>query len=83
MDFNRRNFLKGVSLAAFAGAAAPSRLVAEGTTLVAPIMGQAVGTAAALAVEKGVLPRGLYTDKALLKELQKRLMDDDCSLPHL
>ena len=46
------------------------------------IMGQAVGTAAALAVEKGVLPRGLYTDKALLKELQKRLMDDDCFLPH-
>ena len=38
MDFNRRNFLKGVSLAAFAGAAAPSRLVAEGTTLVAPGM---------------------------------------------
>ena len=46
------------------------------------IMGQAVGTAAALAVEKGVLPRGLYADKALLKELQKRLMDDDCFLPH-
>ena len=46
------------------------------------IMGQAVGTAAALAVEKGVMPRGVYTDKALLKELQNRLMDDDCFLPH-
>ena len=46
------------------------------------IMGQAVGTAAALAVEKGVLPRGVYADKALLKELQNRLMDDDCFLPH-
>lgn len=45
------------------------------------IMGQAVGTAAQLAVEKGVLPRGIYTDKTLLKELQKRLMDDDCFLP--
>ena len=46
------------------------------------IMGQAVGTAAALAVEKGVLPRGVYADKSLLKELQNRLMDDDCFLPH-
>ena len=47
------------------------------------IMGQAVGTAAALAVEKGVAPRGIYEDKALLRELQKRLMDDDCFLPGL
>jgi len=46
------------------------------------IMGQAVGTAAALAVEKGVTPRGVYADKSLLKELQNRLMDDDCFLPH-
>jgi hypothetical protein len=47
------------------------------------VMGQAVGTAAALAVEKGVDPAGVYEDKALLKELQKRLMDDDCFLPGL
>lgn len=47
------------------------------------IMGQAVGTAAALAVEKGVDPAGIYEDKALLHELQKRLMDDDCFLPGL
>ncbi len=47
------------------------------------LMGQAVGTAAALAVEKGVMPRGIYADKSLLKELQRRLMDDDCFLPHL
>ena len=46
------------------------------------IMGQAVGTAAALAVEKGVMPRGVYSDKSILKELQRRLMDDDCFLPH-
>ncbi len=46
------------------------------------LMGQAVGTAAALAVEKGVSPRGVYADKSLLKELQRRLMDDDCFLPH-
>ena len=47
------------------------------------VMGQAVGTAAALAAEKGVDPAGVYEDKALLKELQKRLMDDDCFLPGL
>ncbi len=47
------------------------------------VMGQAVGTAAALAVEKGVAPRGVYEDKALLHELQRRLMDDDCFLPGL
>ncbi len=47
------------------------------------IMGQAVGTAAALAVEKGISPRGIYEDKALLRELQRRLMDDDCFLPGL
>ena len=37
MDFNRRNFLKGISLMAFAGAASP-RLMAEGTTLALPEM---------------------------------------------
>ena len=37
MDLNRRGFLKGLSLAAFAGAAAP-RLGAEGTTFVLPEM---------------------------------------------
>ena len=47
------------------------------------VMGQAVGTAAALAAEKGVDPAGVYEDKALLKELQKRLLDDDCFLPGL
>ena len=37
MDFNRRNFLKGVSLAAFAGAAGGVAR-AEGTTLALPEM---------------------------------------------
>ena len=37
MNFNRRDFLKGVSIAAFAGAT-PSSLVAEGTTLFVPDM---------------------------------------------
>ena len=37
MDFNRRNFLKGISLTAFAGAAGGA-VRAEGTTLVRPEM---------------------------------------------
>ena len=45
------------------------------------VMGQACGTAAALAVKHGVLPRGVWADKALLKELQRQLMEDDCFLP--
>ncbi|MBQ7189857.1 MAG: FAD-dependent oxidoreductase [Kiritimatiellae bacterium] len=45
------------------------------------VIGQACGTAAALALAKGVDPRGVYTDKNLLRELQRQLMDDDCFLP--
>jgi len=47
------------------------------------VMGQAVGTAAAIAVKAGVDPRGVYTDKALLRRLQADLMEDDCFLPGL
>lgn len=43
------------------------------------ILGQAVGTAAALAVENGLTPRGVYQQK--LEELQQRLMGSDCYLP--
>ena len=43
MDFNRRNFLKGVSLAAFAGAAGGGMARAEGTTLVLPEMAKGRG----------------------------------------
>ncbi|HUS48402.1 MAG TPA: FAD-dependent oxidoreductase [Phycisphaerae bacterium] len=41
-------------------------------------MGQAVGTAAAMAVQKGVLPRGLLE---WIGELQQALLRDDCYLP--
>lgn len=47
------------------------------------VIGQACGTAAALAIAKGVDPRGVYADKNLLRELQRQLMDDDCFLPGL
>lgn len=43
------------------------------------IMGQACGTAAALAVKNGMLPRDIYT--SMIPELQRQLMDDDCWLP--
>ena len=42
-------------------------------------MGQAIGTAAAMAVEKGTTPRGIYNDH--IKELKSVLMADDCYLP--
>jgi len=47
--------------------------------LTCSILGQAVGTAAALAVKHGLSPRGVYERK--LVELQNQLMDDDCFLP--
>ncbi len=42
-------------------------------------VGQAVGTAAAIAVREGRLPREIYPDH--MDELQQTLMDDDCYLP--
>lgn len=43
------------------------------------VMGQAVGTAASIAVKNNITPRGVGELK--IKELQKMLMDDDCFLP--
>lgn len=43
------------------------------------IMGQAVGTAAAIAIRDGLTPRGVYQQK--IRELQQTLMEDDCYLP--
>jgi hypothetical protein len=44
------------------------------------LLGQAVGTAAAVAAKYGVTPHGVY--KKHLSELQQRLMNADCFLPH-
>lgn len=41
------------------------------------VMGQAVGTAAALCARHGITPRQLYGDKARLRELQQTLIRDD------
>ena len=43
------------------------------------LCGQAVGTAAAVAVKEGLTPRGVYETR--VGELQRLLMDDDCWLP--
>jgi hypothetical protein len=45
------------------------------------LMGQAVGTAAALASRYGLTPHGVYTHR--LAELQTALMEADCFLPAL
>ena len=45
------------------------------------VMGQAVGTAAALLIKYGMTPRRLCEEK--ITELQELLMEDDCFLPGL
>lgn len=47
------------------------------------VEGQAVGTAAALCIKNKLLPRGLYENKAKLKELQQTLLRDDQSIKGL
>lgn len=68
-------FLGGRAISASHLAFASTRVM--GTTAVC---GQAVGVAAALAVEKGVTPRevGNY-----IKELQQTLLKDDCFIPYI
>ena len=44
------------------------------------ILGQAAGTAASIAVSRGITPRAIYTD-GLVPELQQMLMEDDCWIP--
>lgn len=43
------------------------------------LLGQAMGTAAAIAVQKDTSPRGVYEDH--IAELKQSLMEDDCYLP--
>jgi hypothetical protein len=44
------------------------------------LLGQAAGTAAALAIRFGTTPRGV--GQCHMDSLQQQLMDDDCHLPH-
>ena len=43
------------------------------------VLGQALGTAAAIAVQKNLAPRRIYETE--MPNLQQQLMDDDCYLP--
>ncbi len=45
------------------------------------VLGQAVGTAAAIAARENVSPRGIYEN--YIGELQQTLMEDDCYLPNM
>ncbi|MBL9176849.1 MAG: FAD-dependent oxidoreductase [Verrucomicrobiaceae bacterium] len=44
------------------------------------VVGQGVGTAAALALKQNVLPTDIATDAKLVRDIQQRLLRDDCYL---
>jgi len=67
-------FCAGRNISASHAALSATRVMATCATL-----GQAVGTAAAIAVREGSTPRGVYED--WIDELKQTLMDDDCYLP--
>jgi hypothetical protein len=67
-------FCAGRNISTTHAALSSTRVMATCATL-----GQAVGTAAALAVETGLTPRGVYETR--IGDLQQALMQDDCYLP--
>lgn len=67
-------FFAGRNISATHAAMSATRVMAT-----CSVVGQAVGTAAAIAIQKGLSPRGVYEKE--ISTLQKLLMDDDCYLP--
>jgi hypothetical protein len=67
-------FCAGRNISTTHAALSSTRVMATCATL-----GQAVGTAAAIAVRDGLLPRGVYRERIVA--LQQALMEDDCYLP--
>jgi hypothetical protein len=67
-------FCAGRNISATHAAISSTRVMAT-----CAILGQAVGTAASIAVQNGLTPRGVYETQ--LEVLQQALMDDDCYLP--
>ena len=67
-------FFAGRNISATHAAMSSTRVMAT-----CALLGQAVGTAAAVAVKNSLSPRGVYQDK--LHELQVQLQADDCWLP--
>jgi hypothetical protein len=47
------------------------------------VIGQAVGTAGAISAERGITPRQLANDRALVSRLQQRLLRDDQTIKHV
>ena len=79
----RSLYSKSVDNLMFAGRCASCTHAAMSSTRVmgtACTMGQAVGTAAAMAAKRGVPPRGMNDN---MKELQQALLRDDCFLPRV
>ncbi len=77
----RSLYSKNIDNLMFAGRCASCTHAAMSSTRVmgtACSMGQAVGTAAAMAVRLGIPPHGV---SAHIKELQQALLEDDCYLP--
>lgn len=73
---NRRNLLlAGRNLSATHLAFASTRVMAT-----CAVVGQGVGTAAALALRQGVAPADIAADHALLARIQQRLLRDDAFL---
>ena len=67
-------FCAGRNISATHAAMSATRVMAT-----CSIMGQAVGTTAAIAVREGLTPREIYDKR--IGELKQTLMDDDCYLP--
>jgi len=67
-------YCAGRNISASHAALSATRVMATCATL-----GQAVGTAAAIATRDGLTPRGVY--EYGIEELQQALMEDDCYLP--
>jgi hypothetical protein len=79
----RSLYSKNVSNLMMAGRNASASHVAFTSTRVmatCAVMGQAAGTAAAIASRYKLTPRQLYEDKSRLKELQQKLLRDDQSI---
>lgn len=80
----RSLYSKNVSNLMFAGRNISASHIAFATTRVMAtcgVIGQAAGTAAAMATSKNMLPREF--GRCCIKELQSQLMEDDCFLPGL
>jgi hypothetical protein len=78
----RSLYSKNISNLLFAGRNISATHAALSSTRVmatCAILGQAIGTAAGVAIQQGISPKGVYQKK--IKEFQQTLMDDDCYLP--